>query len=82
MLKARNLLFSFQPWFINLLSTYFLTIMLSLRYGVREIGKNHFKLLSFEILIQGEGYLLKKFVLKDFFSFFDRVLQSSFMAFL
>ena len=40
-----------------------------LKYGVHEIGKNNFKLLSFEIFIRGEGYLLKKFVLKDFFLF-------------
>ena len=34
---------------------------------VREIAKNNFKLLSFETLIQGEGYLLKKIVLKLLF---------------
>ena len=53
-----------------------------LKFGVREIPKTSFKLLSFETLIQGEGYLLKKIVLNFFFCFFDRVLQSSFMAFL
>ena len=38
-----------------------------LKFGVREIPKTSFKLLSFETLIQGEGYLLKKIVLNFFF---------------